>query len=579
MLPNLYAFCVAFSLAFFQPVPAASANNSTDPDMPGDWIGTLNTPQGTMRLWLTVTADKNHTLTAQLESIDQAPGQKIPVNDILVKDNRLTFKISAIGASYTGTWQTANSQWVGTFSQGMEFPLAFKRGRPTPKATIEGLDGIWRATINRNGKNLRFALKVQTGANGTQALLDALDAPAYNIPVSGLAREGNNIQFKVAAASVTFNGDIDEKASMLTGEWQRTDEPALTLTFKRESQSILPTKRKRPQEPKSPLPYKTEGVHIKNDDAADVVLAGTLTLPMGTGPFPAAILISGSGASDRNESFMGHKPFLVLSDHLTRNGIAVLRYDDRGFAGSTGNYSLATSADFATDANAIFKYLAGRRDIDKGAIGFIGHSEGGLIAPIALHHNKDAAFMVMLAGPGTDTIQLSLSQARLTALARGTDEAELNKMLKASRDIMETVAATQDSTLLIEKLDEILTSEILVSLGATAEQRDMIKQQFTSPWYRFFVTYDPADYLPQLKLPVLAIGGSLDWQVPSDENLAGIKKLLTNNNDTTVRQLEGLNHMFQNAKTGAMGEYRDIEETFAPHALDMISSWINARFK
>jgi len=578
MLPNLYAFCVAFSLAFFQPATAASASTNTDLGVPADWTGTLNTPQGSMRLWITITKKPDHTFSGQLESVDQAPGQKIPLGDVTMQGNSFSFKIPAIGASYTGTWQAATGQWEGTFSQGMEFPLTLKRGKPTPKATIEGLDGVWRATINRNGRNLRFVLKAQTGTNGTQALLDALDAPAYNIPVSDLAREDNNIHFKVAAAAVTFNGSLDEKSGTLTGEWQRAGQATLTLTFTREDKSAVPAKRERPQEPKAPLPYKTEEVSIENSNTPDVVLAGTLSLPEGTGPFPAAILISGSGASDRNESFMGHKPFLVLSDHLTRNGIAVLRYDDRGVAGSTGKYGPATSVDFATDANAVFHYLAGRSDINKNAIGFIGHSEGGLIAPIALTSNKDAAFMVMLAGPGTNTIQLSLSQARLTGLARGANKTELNKMLEASRNVMETVASTQNSALLAEKLDELLTPETLASLGATVDQREVAKQQFTNPWYRFFVTYDPADYLPQLKLPVLAIGGSLDWQVPSDENLAGIKKLLTDNNDTTVHQFEGLNHLFQTAETGAMGEYRDIEETFAPHALDMISNWINARF-
>jgi len=578
MLPNLCAICVAISLAFFQPVAATSANDSAGASMPGDWIGTLNTPQGAMRLWITITERPDHTFSGQLESIDQAPGQKIPLGDVTAQGDSFSFKIPAIGASYTGTWNAADGHWEGTFSQGMKFPLAFKRGKPSPKATIKGMDGVWRATITRNGKNLRLVFKVQTGANGTQALLDALDAPAYNIPVSDLTRKGNNIQFDVPAASVTYSGSLDEEANLLTGEWRRTGEPALTLTFKRESKSTVPAKHKRPQEPKTPLPYKTEDVRIKNDDMPDVTLAGTLTMPEGTGPFPAAILISGSGASDRNESFMGHKPFLVLSDHLTKNGIAVLRYDDRGVAGSTGNYSLATSADFATDANAVFRYLARRSDINKNAIGFIGHSEGGLIAPIALTDNQDAAYMVMLAGPGTDSISLALSQARLTALANGADETELNKMLTVSRTVLETVATTKNTASLLEKLDELLTPETLASLGTAAGQREMAKQRFTSPWYRFFVTYDPADYLPQLTLPVLAIGGSLDWQVPSDENLAGTKNLLANNNDTTVRQFEGLNHLFQTAKTGAMGEYRDIEETFAPQALDLISSWINARF-
>jgi len=578
MLKILPALLVVLSLGLWNPPAFTQSATTTNNSAHGDWTGTLETPGGKMRLWLTVQEADDGSLSAVLESIDQAPGQKIPTKNVTYSDNKLRFDIPAIGANYEGTWDANNKAWVGTFSQGIKLQLTFKQGAPKARAVITGVDGNWRTVLDRNGKKLRLVIKVKSSEQGTIVTFDALDAPAYDIPVANFTRTGNNISFAIPAASARFEGMLNENSTSFSGTWNRTGQPATQLTFSRDKDTAAAPQFKRPQNPTGTLPYLEEEVQIKNANQPDVVLAGTLTLPKGKGPFPAAILISGSGASDRNESFMGHKPFLVLADHLTRNGIAVLRYDDRGTAQSTGNYSTANSEDFSHDANAAFRYLTQRPEINTQAIGFIGHSEGGLIAPISLQTNKSAAFMVMLAGPGTNTRQLVISQARLTASAAGASEAEMGPMLEASKRVMTAVAETPNLKQLKNKLDTVLDDATLTALRIGPAHKAAAKAQFTSPWYRYFISYDPANYLPRISVPILAIGGSLDIQVPSAENLAGIKKLTTQNKDVTIHEFQGLNHLFQTAKTGTLGEYRDIEETFAPQALEMVSSWINKRF-
>lgn len=317
---------------------------------------------------------------------------------------------------------------------------------------------------------------------------------------------------------------------------------------------------------------------VRCNTPVGVRLSGTLTVPEGEGPFPAAILISGSGPQDRDETVWGHKPFAVLADYLTRRGIAVLRYDDRGFGESTGDHGSATSADFATDANAAVDYLTSRSDIDREAIGFVGHSEGGMIGPIAAAANDEVDFLVLLAGPGTHTLQLIRSQRHLIGASQGRTEEELARIDEIVDRISTAVAAARDRVEAAARVRTILSAEALEALGVPESGRELVVRQYASDWFRFFVRCDPATFLSRVEVPVLALGGSLDVQVPARENLAGIRKALTHNPDVTVRELEGLNHLFQTAESGSLGEYADIPETFAPVALEAVAEWINERF-
>jgi pimeloyl-ACP methyl ester carboxylesterase len=320
-------------------------------------------------------------------------------------------------------------------------------------------------------------------------------------------------------------------------------------------------------------------VAFDNPFEAGVRLAGTLTLPKGAGPFPAAILISGSGANDRDDTTLGHKPFAVIADQLTRRGFAVLRYDDRGVGGSKGDRATADSVDFATDANAAFRYLAGRPEVRRGAIGFIGHSEGGVTAPLAMASNKDVAFLVMLAGPGVRWERVVLSQWRMSGRLRGKSQEELDRTGPMVDAVYRAVGGAKSEDAAVTALRPLLTPEALAAMGVPASvDKDTVARQMSSRWGRYLFAYDPAPNLRKIRVPVLAMGGSLDQQIPSDENLPAIKAALVSSKDVTVKEFPGLNHMFQTAKTGAVGEYADIQETFAPAALTFMSDWLASRF-
>ncbi|MBX3562293.1 MAG: alpha/beta hydrolase [Sphingomonas sp.] len=569
--PRILAM-IGLVLAVLLLTPAARAEQGWT----GDWHGTLAIPGGELRLLLTISQSDDGALAAELESLDQAPGQKIPVSPIAIADGRLTFSIPAIGARYEGHWQPDRQIFSGTFSQGGGLPLDFARGAGESRPVIEGLDGAWRGVVNRNGVDLRLIVRIATGPGGTIAAFDAPDMMAMGLPVTGLTREGRDVAFTVPASGASFQGILSGDGARIAGTWRLPGYPDTALAFARDAAPTGP--RARPQLPQPPFPYRTEEARFDNPRAPGVTLAGTLTVPEGEGPFPAAILISGSGPQDRDETVFGHKPFAVLADHLTRAGIAVLRYDDRGAGQSTGSHAGATSADFATDADAAFSWLADRPEIDARGVGFVGHSEGGLIGPLAALDNDRVAFLVLMAGPGTDTATLMESQRRAIGVSVGMSAADLDRSEPIQRRYFAIAAGDLDETAAVAALEAALTGDALAGAGIPAAQRDGMVQRMRDPWFRFFARHDPASVLARMRMPVLAINGALDRQVPAAENLAGIRAATTGNPDVTIVELPGLNHMFQTARTGGIGEYADIEETMAPGAMETITDWINARF-
>lgn len=566
-----------FSILCCLLITVTTTHASSPEPIEGDWHGALTIPTGKLMLIVTITTDDDGNLSAVLESPDQAPGQKIPVTEITIEDDHMHFAIAMINATYEADWDDDAQHWSGTFSQSANLPLTLERGLPPNKPVIEGLDGTWRSVITRNGVDLRVILHIETTNTGTHAKLDLPDMMANNIPVTNLTNTDGQVSYAVPAAQGTFTGAFNDDGT-ITGIWTTPGREDATITLTRDADDRPATTRNRPQVPTEPYPYKSEDVTYNNPAAESVTLAGTLTIPEGDGPFPAAILISGSGPQDRNETVFGHQPFLVLSDYLTSHGIAVLRYDDRGINQSTGDYAQATSADFATDANAAFAYLSTRPEIDHDAIGFVGHSEGGLIGPIAINENQKVAFMVMLAGPGTPALKIIESQNRLIAQSQGADEEEISKSVELSMMISRAAAASTSAEDAEARIRAIMTPEVLAEFGVDESRIESAVAQSSTPWTRYFLKYDPADFMGAVRCPVLAINGELDMQVPAEENIAGLHKLLTNHNDATIMALPGLNHMFQTAKTGALGEYNDIEETFAPHAMQLIADWINTRF-
>jgi pimeloyl-ACP methyl ester carboxylesterase len=333
------------------------------------------------------------------------------------------------------------------------------------------------------------------------------------------------------------------------------------------------TQNVRPQEPSAPCPYRVEDVVFDNTRDS-VRLAGTLTLPKAEGVFPAAILISGSGSQDRDETLAGHKPFLVIADYLTRNGIAVLRYDDRGVGASGGNPAGCTSEDFSFDAEAALRYLQTRREIAQDKIGFIGHSEGGLIAPMIAARNRDAAFVVLLAGPGIRGDSVLLLQTDAISKSYGIPEAMRKISWNTNRKLYSLTMQATDNAQLEADAMQIMRQ---ASFGATPDER--LKQQIAilfEPWIRFFLKYDPLPTLAQVQCPVLALNGSKDLQILPKENLEGIEQALKTggNKNVTVKTLSGLNHLFQECETGLPTEYEKIEQTFSPVALSETVNWI-----
>ena len=432
--------------------------------------------------------------------------------------------------------------------------------------------GNWSGKLELPTGKLELIFKISEDSTGN--LSSKMDVPmqgAKDLPVSETNVTSDSVKLKVAMIMGQFDG-ILLNDSTIEGEWQQGG-ASFSLTLIR---SAKVTELKRPQTPHPPFPYKTEEVEYFNPGSG-LKLTGTLTLPKNTEKAPAVILISGSGAQDRDETIFEHKPFLVIADYLTRNGIAVLRVDDRGVGGSEGNVSEVTSQDFAGDVLAGIDFLKKRNEIDLSKIGLIGHSEGGLIAPIVATKTDDVAFLVLLAGPGIPGEDILYRQNKLMMEAAGMDDAAIEQNRKLQKAIFNIVLTETDSAKRLDRLQRSLTGGMYPMMNDDRKKLiDTRVEALNNPWFRFFLTYDPYPVLTKVNIPVLALNGAKDTQVTADENLAAIEKALTeggNKNFKTVR-IENLNHLFQTAKTGAISEYGEIEETFSPKVLKIIEEWI-----
>lgn len=442
----------------------------------------------------------------------------------------------------------------------------------------EVIEGIWQGTLKVPNMELRIVFKISQGPEGILiATMDSPDQGAKDIPVDEVIFENGNLRLEIKVATGVFEGEIRDDNLSIEGEWKQAGQ-SFPLVLERVDEVVEVL---RPQEPKKPYSYQEEEVVYENKEAA-VMLAGTLTIPRQEGPFPVVLLISGSGPQDRNETILGHHPFLVLADYLTRHGIAVLRVDDRGVGESTGDFAEATSEDFASDVLAGVEYLKSRKEIDPKKIGLIGHSEGGIIAPMVAVQSSDIAFIILMAGTGLTGEEILYLQAALIARAEGASDEAIAKNRSLQEQMFTVVKEEKDDAAAEKRLRAILedaTSELELSEKekevAEANAEAQI-QQVLSPWFRYFLTYDPKPTLMKVKSPVLAINGEKDLQVPAKENLAAIEEALKagGNQKYTVQELPGLNHLFQTAQTGSPSEYARIEETISPIVLEIMSDWI-----
>ena len=425
--------------------------------------------------------------------------------------------------------------------------------------------GKWNGSLKVQGVELPLIFTISKLENGYSSTMDSPSQGAKNIPTTKTTFENSKLTIEIANAKIEYVGEL--KNEIISGIFkQNGQEFPMELSRKHYEKKII----NHPQEPKAPFSYYSEDVTFENNKEK-VTLAGTLTLPKKEGNYPVVILISGSGAQNRDEQVLGQKPFLVVSDYLTKNGIAVLRYDDRGTAKSKGNFASSTSANFATDVESAIEYLKTRKEINKNKIGLVGHSEGGMIAPMVASKSKDVNFIVLLAGPGMRGDKLLLLQKEKIERAMATSEPEILKGQKIYGGAYDLILKSKKEDL---KLKEYFKS----NLGKETSERDIdiMVNQLSSDWVQYYLKYDPAIALEKTKCPVLAVNGEKDLQVPSKENLEVIKKSLLKggNKKVTIIEFPKLNHLFQTTETGNPSEYETNEETFNEKALQQITSWI-----
>jgi pimeloyl-ACP methyl ester carboxylesterase len=466
---------------------------------------------------------------------------------------------------------------------GRSTPSHAQGGKPEkPSTGAPSLAGNWIGTLKVGAMNLRLAVSIAAKPDGSYSgTLNSLDQDATPHPLSEVSLKKNAVHIVFKLAGLVIDGTLNDAGTEIAGKLKQGG-AALPIVFKKTDHA--PAARKRPQEPKRPYPYRAEDVTYENKPA-NAKFAGTLTIPRGSGRFPAVLLITGSGQQDRDEQVMGHRPFLVLADYLTRHGIAVLRVDDRGVGGSTGDVAHATSEDFAGDVLAGLAYLRTRPDVDPQKIGLIGHSEGGEIAPMVANRSSDVAFIVLLAGPGLPGDEIILAQGEFLMKQAGASDSLLARTRTFQQKLYAAVKEEHEPAALGKRIKAVhaeyrasLTTAEKELAGATQDSAELSVKVLGSPWFRYFLTYDPRPALTHVKCPVLALIGEKDMQVPPKANIPELEKALRagGNKDVTVRELPHLNHLFQTCENGSVTEYAKIEETFCPSALDLIAQWIVA---
>jgi pimeloyl-ACP methyl ester carboxylesterase len=435
--------------------------------------------------------------------------------------------------------------------------------------------GTWMGTLATPAAKVRLALMVKRDPNGgLSGEMVSVDQGNATIAAT-VSLHGDTIVVAIPSAQASYTGVLGAANDSIRGSF--TQGASLPLNMGRAA--LLPAAA-RPQEPKPPFPYDARDMTFES--VPGVRLAGTIVTPPGPGPFPALVMVTGSGPQNRNEELLGHKPFLVISDYLARHGIATLRYDDRGTAQSTGSFSAGTSVDFANDAEAAVRFMRAQAKIDRNHVGIIGHSEGGMIAPMVAVRSRDVAFIVLLAGPGIPGDSILLLQEQLIATAMGTPPAMVERNTEANRRLFAAIKSATDSADAVARVmatEQKMLATLPENERATAEQQlGAARGQLLTPWMRYFLSYDPRPTLRKVHVPVLALDGTLDLQVPYKQDLAAIDTALKagGNRDYRIVELPGLNHLFQTATTGNPAEYATIAETFSPAALEIIATWINA---
>ncbi|MHC1704497.1 MAG: alpha/beta hydrolase family protein [Tenuifilaceae bacterium] len=443
----------------------------------------------------------------------------------------------------------------------------------------QNIEGSWLGALKVQGIELRIVFNISLDKdNKLKSTLDSPDQGAKGIPLGKTILDGSKLTIEASNMMASYNGEIVNDTT-INGTWTQAGNSYPLNIVKQKKALVL----NRPQEPKPPYDYISEDVTIESKRYG-TTLAGTLTLPKGNGPFPAVLLITGSGLQNRDEEIFGHKPFLVIADYLTKRGFAVLRCDDRGAGKSKGNLKDITTYDLSTDARASVDFLLNDKRIDPKKVGLLGHSEGGLIALMLASEKNDIAFIVSLAGPGVTGKEILLEQSAIISKLMEIPEKEIKSSTELNKKIYSILEKELDNQIAQQKINKSLKDYLTKQKEKDIEQKVKEMEKglpITSySWLRYFITSDPSTYLVKIQCPVLAMNGGKDVQVISQSNLAAIDKFLKKgkNNDVTTIEVKDLNHLFQHCTTGLPSEYGKIEETFSEDALKTIGDWLSKRF-
>lgn len=482
----------------------------------------------------------------------------------------------------TRTFVIVDNQKVGTTRYDVAY---FREGAFMPKFAVlcafllsflaipafaQEVAGDWIGQLNSGFKVRVHLEKSASGYSGH------LTNPSGNeTEFDQVTSDGTHLHFAISKLNLSYDATWNDEDKVWNGSL--TFQQIYPLVLKRATAADLaPVDHKRPQEAAimaQSRPYLERDVRFSNP-TGHIELAGTLSVPSGKGPFAAVVLISGTGQNTRDEDVWRHKIFLVLADAMTRSGIAVLRYDKRGVGGSTGDYDAATTVDFTSDAEAAVTWLMTQPEIDPHRVGVLGHSEGGIIAPAVAAEERGVAFVVMIAGPTIRGDKLFVLQSAMTAKTYGAPDDYIAKRKIFDHSLYDAIISAPSDQVALERAKAIVAQGVADKI-IDADEAKTLPQDDTRPWERYFLAYDPAPTLASLKVPVLALNGALDVQVPARENLAATREALKGSPNATIIELPGMNHLLQEARTGSPNEYNDIEETMSPTALKIITEWVS----
>ena len=411
---------------------------------------------------------------------------------------------------------------------------------------------------------MEMAFNIKAAENGYSATLDVPAQGAFDVPVDKTVFQDNHLQMTLSAMGASYSGTL--KGEAIEGEFTQHGMAFPLNLAKGEKEAP----KARPQDPQMPFNYRAEEVTFTNKKEGNT-LAGTLTIPEGDGPFPAVVLVSGSGQQNRDEELMNHRPFWVIADYLSRRGVAVLRYDDRGMGGSTGEVLNATSMDFSYDAEAAFDFLRNRKEINASQVGILGHSEGGIINFMVAARRPEVAFLVSLAGPSVKGIEVLKEQQKAILRASGMTEEAVQFNSNTNAQMFDIIEASSSR----EEADSLLR-QLVKGWGYNEELTEQTVSQMTMPWMYYFLKYDPTEAIVKTNCPALLLNGSKDLQVIASQNLPGYEKIIAEHGKTNLilRELPGLNHLFQHCETGSPNEYFEIEETISPEVLEHIVGFL-----